>query len=263
MVVRHERRAEDDGFRSHLAPGLRATEDAQRLATEIAFACGRLSTLEREPPGLYARIAAEPDIEQATWAALLTAYIGPLEGEQPFAAIESALTPWPALPDLADVALGPRTAHDRARGDATLSAYLRFAERAGGQEAALVADHAWNAEQRFERTCERLALPGLHRQARYDMLVTLGRLGRYELSAPALLLTEDGPVMLAAKRIFGIGDRMTLERRSRELAHQAGVPIDALDLGLENWARAERITQGTPDARDDDALERAAAALGL
>ena len=44
-----------------------------------------------------------------------------------------------------------------------------------------VAVPTWTAEQRFTRIYERLALPGLHRRARYDLLVMLGALGRYPL----------------------------------------------------------------------------------
>jgi hypothetical protein len=263
LVVRHEARAQDDGYRSPLAPGLRATADARRLATEIAFAAGRLTALERDPPGLYAAVAAEPDLEQASWLAFLIAYLGPLEPPaDPFAAIAAVRAPWGQTPDLADVGVGPRGAHDAARGNATIDAYRRFAERAGSQGRALTGDFAWSAEQRFERIHERLALPGLRGRARYDLLVTLGRLGRYPLAAAALLVGDDDPVTLAAKRVFGIGDRMTLERRARELASAAQVPVASLDLALENWARGERVTQGTPDAWDAAAEERALAALG-
>ena len=182
--------------------------------------------------------------------------------DDPFAAIAAARTPWGRVPDLDGVALGPRSAHDPSRGAATIDAYLRFAQRSGSQELAFTGDPAWGGAQRFERIHERLALPGLHGRARYDLLVTLGRLGTYELAAPGLLVTEDDPVTLAAKRVFGIGDRMTLERRARDLARAAAVPVDALDLALENWARSERITQGVPGAADDGAHERARAALG-
>jgi len=262
LIVRHEARTEDDGYRSHLAPGLRATADAQRLADELGFAAARLELLERDPPGLYAAVAGERDLEQASWLAFLIAYLGPLEGDDPFAAIESVRTPWGELPELDGVALGPRTAHDPRRGGATLEAYVRFVQRAGSQQLAYTGDPVWGGAQRFERIHERLALPGLHGRARYDLLVTLGRLGTFELEAPGLLVTDDDPVTLAAKRVFGIGDRMTLERRARELAAAAAVPVDALDLALENWARADRITQGTPDAADPDAAERARVALG-
>ena len=261
MVVRHEARAQDDGYRSQLAPGLRSTADALRLAREIGFAAGRLQTLEHDPPGLYAEIAAEPDLEEATWLAFLVAYIGPREDPDPFAAIAALRTPWGVLPDLQHALTGPRSSYDPLRGTESLLSYRRFAERAGGQASAFTADREWSPEQRFGRIHERLALPGLQRRARYDLLVTLGRLGRYPLAAPALLLIEDDAVMLAAKRVFGIGDRLTLERRASALARAVGVPVEALDLALENWARAERVTQGVPDAADDAAEERARAAL--
>jgi hypothetical protein len=108
---------------------------------------------------------------------------------------------------------------------------------------------------------ERLALPGLHRRARYDLLVTLGALRRYPLVAPSLLLSEDDAVSRGAKRVFGIGDRLTLERRAVELAAQAELPIEALDLALENWAGPQRTSLGV-DARDDAAFVRARDALG-
>ena len=261
LVVRHEARAQDDGYRSPLAPGLRATEDARRLADELGFASGRLRLLGEDPPGLYATVAATHDLEEATWLAFLIAYLGPLEAPDPFAAIEAVRTPWGTLPDLEGVATGPRSAHDAERGTATLEAYRRFAARGGSQQLAFTGDPVWAGPQRFERIHERLALPGLHGRARYDLLVTLGRLGTYELAAPGLLVGESDPVTLAAKRVFGIGDRMTLERRARELAVAAGVPADALDLALENWAREDRITQGAPDAADEAAAERARDAL--
>ena len=263
LVVRHEARAADDGYRSPLAPGLRSCEDARRLAVEIGVGAARLDTLAAAPPGLYGEIAREPDGEEACWLAFLVAYLGPLEQDDPFAAIEAVRTPWGVIPDLAGVAVGPRGSHEPARGDATIDAYTRFAGRAGGQVQALAADPAWTGTQRFERVYERLALPGLHRRARYDLLVTLGRLDRFALAAPGLLLTEDDSVTLAAKRVFGIGDRMTLERRSRELAAAAEVPVEALDLALENWARGKRVTQGVrAAAQGGPAHARALAALG-
>ena len=260
--MRHEARADDDGYRSPLAPGLRSTQDARRLATEISFAQARVVALTEQPPGLYAEVAHEPDLEEATWLAVLTAYLGPLESDQPFSAIEAVRTPWGELPELEHAELGPRTAHQRDRGSETLAAYHRFVQRAGSQQLAFTADISWAAELRFARIYERLAVPGMHRRARYDLLVTLGRLGRYPLVAPGLLLTEDDPVTLAAKRVFGIGDRLTLERRALELAAAAQAPIEALDLALENWARSERVTQGFRGAADEDAELRARAALG-
>lgn len=264
MTVRHEARTTDDGYRSPLAPGLRSSEDAQRLAQEIAFATTRLGALATSPPGLYAEIARLEDLEEASWLAVQVALLGPTEGDDPFAEIERVRVPWGQAVDLESAQGGPRGALDAARLEETLGAYDRFAQRAGDQQSAFTGDPSWSPSQRFERLHERLALPGFHRRARYDMLVALGRLGRYELSAPSLLLTEDDAVMLAAKRVFGIGDRLTIERRSRELAARAGAPTEALDLALENWARAERITQGFPALTpSDSALEQAQEALGL
>jgi hypothetical protein len=103
-------------------------------------------------------------------------------------------------------------------------------------------------------------LPGLHRRARYELLVSLGALGRAPLSAPSLLISDDDAVSVAAKRVFGIGDRLLLERRARELAQASDVPLAALDLALESWARSEplRFAVGT---RDDDTYTRVVAAL--
>ena len=264
MTVRREARTTDDGYRSQLAPGLRSSEDAGRLAEEIAFATARLDVLATAPPGLYAQIAGEKDLEQATWLAFLVALLGPLETQEPFEEIERIRVAWGEPVSLDGAQAGPRGALDGDRPAETTAAYRRFVQRAGDQGTAFTGDPAWSSQQRFERIHERLALPGFHRRARYDMLVALGRLGRYEASAPSLLLTENDAVMLAAKRVFGIGDRMTLERRSRALADEAGAPIEALDLGLENWAREERITQGFPGlAPADSALAQAQAALRL
>jgi hypothetical protein len=263
LTIRREARAEDDGYRSALAPGLRSTPDALRLAEQIAYAAGRLATLASDPPGIYAEVARTADLEQATWLAFLIAYLGLLEeGADPFATVRATQTTWASgsIPDPGELPLGARAAHEHARGDQTILAYRRWAERAGSQSAGFLADPSWTPQQRFERVFERLALPGLHRRARYDLLVTLGALGRYPLTASSLLLGEDDAVSRAAKRVFGIGDRLTLERRASELAAAIGVPIEALDLALENWARETRLSLGV-EMRDEDVLARAHEAL--
>jgi hypothetical protein len=187
------------------------------------------------------------------------------EPDDPFATVRRIRTSWSSgeLPELSEAQLGPRSSYDPTRGDATLVAYRRWVERSGSQAAGYDADLTWSVTQRFERVFERLSLPGLDRRARYDLLVTLGALGRYPLSAPSLLLSEDDPVMRAAKRVFGIGDRLVLERRVRELAEASAVPVAAFDLALENWAAAERITLGVPGAGDPVARGRVRDALGI
>jgi hypothetical protein len=308
--ISREGRAEDDGFRSALVPGLRASADALRLVEEISFASGRLLALAGAPPGLYGQVRelAESDREQATWICLLIAYLCPLEGEDPFAGIRLALdvigTPAALasaaegdadadaddeaavereLPDLEGIPLGPRSSHERSRGAETLIAYWQWVQRAardggaaqsalavGPQQIAFTGDPAWTPQRRFERIFERLALPGLARMGRYDLLVTLGALGVYELRPDSLHLagarglSADDLTTLAAKRLFGIGDPLLLERRAAALAEAMSVPIAALDLALANWQAPRRASMGCPpDTGDSDAFERAGDALGL
>jgi hypothetical protein len=278
----------DDGFRSALAPGLRSRADAERLAAEIGFAQGRLAGLASDPPGLYAEAGAHGDIEEATWICLLAVYLSPLEGPDPFRGIRAALEPpggrsWRSgeLPHLDGIPLGPLTSHDPDRGSASLGAYRQWVARAGSQERAFAGDSGWAPGRRFERIFERLAIPGLRRFARYELLVTLGRLGLYELRGDSLHLsaavspgrgsTSEGaedPTLLAAKRVFGIGDAVNLERRTMALAEAADVPLEALNLALANWigrtlaGTGERVTLGVPaEANDATASSRARVAL--
>jgi alpha-glutamyl/putrescinyl thymine pyrophosphorylase-like protein len=284
--VHREGRAEDDGYRSELVPGLRASADALRLVEELAFSSGRLLALAAEPPALYGevRALAGADLERATWSCFLIAYLCPLEGEDQFAGIRMALAAPPGkLPDLDGVPLGPRTSHDPARGLETLIAYRQWVARGGQaslpagsapgeqtQAAAFTGDPAWTPARRFERVFERLTLPGFARMGRYELLVLLGRLGLYELAGDSLQLggarglSSEDPTTLAAKRVFGIGDPLLLERRAAALAEAAAVPLEALDLALANWQSSQRATLGfPPDTQDEGAFERAGDALGL
>jgi hypothetical protein len=273
--VRQVAREQEDGFRSPLVPGIKANAAAERLAEEVAAACARLTLLASDPPGLYGEVAESDDREEALWLAFLIAYLGPLDGDDPFAGVRAAHTPWSGgeLPSLDDVPLGPRTAHEPSRGTATLAAYRAWADRAGSQQAAFTGEAAWSAERRFARAFERLALPGFSRDARFDLLVTLGELGLHELRAGELRLGGADEVTVAAKRIFGIADTLLLERRAGELASAGEVPLAALDLALWNWSRPprpgsvgerDRSTAGAAGLEPDaDAYARVAAALGL
>ena len=243
VVTRKLARAADDGYRNALVPGLRATADAERLAAALSIAAERL-----EPPGPYPEVAAEPDLEEATWLAFLLALAGSQAPELQ-AAILDARPSWAAgeAPDLPG---------ERAR---TVGAYRAWVERAGTQEAAFRGENAWTAERRFARVFERLALPGFGRAARFDLLTALGAAGRYELRAGELQLTvgEDATTE-AAKRVLVSGDKLLLERRARELAEAAEVPLGALDRAFAVW--------GTPGDHADLAAEAPApilAALSL
>jgi hypothetical protein len=261
--VRKLSQAADDGYRNELVPGLRATADAERLAAELAFATARLADLATDPPELYAMIGAETDPEEALWLAFLTCYLSPVEGEDPFEGIRAAHVPWAGgeLPNL-DVPLGMRTSHDRAAGERTVLAYRAWAQRAGGQQAAFAGESAWTPERRFDRLFERLAVGGFARPGRYDLLVTLGRLGVADVRPSSVQYTDDATTV-AAKRVFGIGDKMLLERRSRDLADEAGLPIEALDLALFNWAAPERGRATMGSRADAPADEQSAIAAVL
>jgi hypothetical protein len=270
ITVRRVARGADDGYHSPLLIGLKSSEDAGRLAEELAFAAHRLARLEHDPPGLYREVAdAGADIEERSWLAFLIAYLCPLQDSDPFAEIDRVRTSWASgeMPSLDGVRTGPRSAHDPARGTKTLEAYRAWAARAGSQAVGYTGDAAWAPERRFARAFERLALPGLHRDARFDLLVTLGRLGVYDMRAGSLALGGVNDVTVGAKRAFGIGDSLLLERRASDLARACDLPLEALDLGLHNWQRGERATLGLgADAEPEpepEAVPAIRGALGL
>jgi hypothetical protein len=278
LRISRQQRAVEDGYGSPLLPGVRASADAERLAFEIAFASGRLLVLSADAPDarlpeLYGEVRelAGSDVEQATWICFLTAYLCPLEDEQPFVGIRQALlSNRDELGDLSDLPLGPRSSYDPARGTATLDAYRAWYRQAGSQQFAFTGDQSWSAQRRFERLFERLALPGFSRAARYELLVLLGSLGVYELQAGSLQLVGarvgavEDPTVTAAKRIFAIGDPLLLERRAATLAEALAVPVAALDLALANWSAEQRATVGfDEDVADAETLELAREELGL
>jgi hypothetical protein len=168
----------------------------------------------------------------------------------PFAAIAAARSSWESgePPALAGAALGPRAAGDEARATRTVEAYRAWATRLGSQAAGFQGEPSWTSERRFDRVFERLgSLAAMNRDPRYDLLVTLGRLGVYELSAGRLHFGGPDRVTLAAKRILGIGDPM------------------ALDLGFFNWEVRSRYGAGVDPLPEPDpeTLSAAQSALGL
>ena len=110
-------------------------------------------------------------------------------------------------------------------------------DRAGSQDGRvhgrgdLDAGAALRPRVRAPRRC-----PGFGRTARFELLTTLGAAGRYPLEAGSPHFVEDDPATLAAKRLFVSGDRMLLERRAKEFAEAADLPIAALDRGLAVWS---------------------------
>jgi hypothetical protein len=75
----------------------------------------------------------------------------------------------------------------------------------------------------------------------------------------------DDLTTLAAKRVFGIGDPLLLERRAAGLwPRRPRCRLETLDVALANWAAPQRATLGFPqDSGDSDAYARAGDALGL
>lgn len=272
-------RSNDDGYRSELAQGLRSSEDARRLGEELAFAGARLTSLQEQPDGVYGtarRLADERERESASVLCFLTAYMCPLEGEQPFADIEEAFArlraDGPEGVELDSLRYGPRSPHRDGEGARALLAFLGWCERGGSCEAAFAGDPEWSAQRRFARVFERLSIHGLPRAARFELLLQLGALRLFELSADSLHLgaasapgasTGREPVLEAAKRVFGIGDALTLERRAAALAEAASVPLGALDLALYNWSAHERVTLGVAPSGVEDLAMQTSAALGV
>jgi len=264
LRVRQMSRGAEDGYANGLLPGLRSSADAGRLADELAWATGRLAALATDPPGLYGEAAAETDSTAALELAFLIAALGPLEGNgggassDPWAGIEEARRDPAAL---AAAPRGPRAAPEPARAHAAFRAWV---ERAGGVVEGFRGDATWAPARRFARLWERLALPGLGRDARYELLVLAGRLGLVELEESTLGVGGDDEVTRAAKRAFGIGDPLLLERRARALVDAAAIPLAALDLALCSWERGARVRTGfTDDVMDIGARERLSGALGL
>ncbi len=243
VVTRRVARAADDGYRSPLAPGLRATADAERLAAALAAAAERLV-----PPGPYPELAEEADLEQASWLAFLLALAGP-EAPELQQALRVARPAW-------EDGTPEDLPAERRR---TAEAYRAWIGRAGTQEGAFTGDAGWSPERRFARVFERLSFPGFGRARRFDLLSALGAAGRYELVAGELFLAlEDDATTLAAKRLLVSGDRLLLDRRARELAEACKLPLAALDRGLAVWN-----TPGAPVdlAGETPASVRAALAL--
>jgi hypothetical protein len=206
VVTRKLARAADDGYRNPLVPGLRATADAERLGSALAGATARL-----EPPGPFPAVAAEPELEEATWLAFLLA-IGVEDGPT-----------W-------------ASGENPGKQTRTAAAYRAWVERAGSQAAAFRGEEAWTPQRRFARVFERLALPGFARGQRFELLCGLGAAGRYELDAGELhLAAGEDATTEAAKRALVSGDKLLLERRARDLADACAVPLAALDRGLAVW----------------------------
>lgn len=238
VVTRRLERAADDGYENPLVPGLRASDDARRLADATAAAGAYLERLADDPPAPWDAVATQPDREEALWRAVQTA-LGVAPEDQ---------TAWDDPPPGGDAARA-------------LAAWRSWAARAGGQGKALDGEPSWAPARRFARAFERLGtLPGHGREVRFALLVHAGALGLVDVEADALHpdLKRPDDASAAAKRIFGIADALLLEQRASDLADAAGVSLAALGLALRDWERRAPVS-----APDGPVRHRARRALGV
>jgi hypothetical protein len=241
--VRRLARGVEDGYRSPLVPGLKSSEDAERLAEEIAFAAWRLALMEQVAAGdtsnlvppAWSEIAANGDVEARTILAIRHVLDGPR---------------------------GPNSGNR----ESVIAGIEAWGARQTSLAVAFNGEPSWTPERRFERLFERLGgVRGLGRDTRYELLTLLGRLGVYQIRAGKLFPGGENETTWAAKRALGIGDPLLLERRAADLAQACGVQVEALDLALHNWGSGTRLTDGLPDDSEPDEmlLEQAGSALGL
>ena len=276
MRVRKVVRAAADGYSSGLVMGIHASADAELLALELALASARIERIKQDPQGLFGEVrdlARDGQIEEALWLTFLVAAVGVLESDDPFAEIERARVPWAtgAAIDAAEIQTGPRGVTSGAQLPTTINAYRAWAHRGTTQQAALSGDRSWAPQRRFDRAFERLALPGFGRAARFEFVVLTGALRLIDAEPWSLQVASEprDTAVLAAKRIFGIGDPLLLERRAGDLAKACNLAPAALDLALVNWSRrtddpaAQRWSGGVPAPADEELLALIRAELGL
>lgn len=285
-------RNSDDGFRSDLLPGIRSSADVLTLAQELTIAEARLGAIAGDQAGPWSIVADHSSsVSQAFVAALVVAVSSP---DETAASTATAIAANAALEEIISglgddgvlagseavagiLDAGPRgpRGHDASGGALAVPAQL--AQRSGGSlEAALAGEPSWTPERRFARLLDRLALKGLPRAVRYDILIALGRSGALDVRPGALHLGSD-QVTDAAKRLWAIADVPLLEKRAAAVVEATGVTWDALELALWNIAGADAsgsgaaarwstakpsTTLGLPGEVDEDLALTIAAALG-
>lgn len=281
----------DDGYRSELLPGIRASADAMTLAEELTVAEARLSALSGDAAGPWTIVAQQAgDVPRAFVAALVVAVASPDETARSVETAHDAVAllqellesvddagTVPASQSLVDLlSAGPRGPRGHDASGSALAVPAQLAQRSGGSlSAGLAGEASWSPERRFARLLDRLALKGLPRAARFDLLVALGRSGALPVTADGLHLGGD-QVTDAAKRLFAVADVPLLEKRAAALVEATGVTWDALELALWNiagadatgsgaasrWSTAKPATTlGLPGAIDEDHALTIAAAL--
>lgn len=260
----------DDGFRSELVPGLRASAAADDLAREMAAAEARLDALGTPDAGLWLAVSerSDDDALPALAAALVLAIASPDADAGSVATAAAALdalgdgTPDADALAAADEVLvaGPRGPRGSDAEGVVAAVVAKLTARgAGSVTAALRGEASWSAERRFARLFDALSVRGLPRAVRFDLMTALGRSGVVDARAGALALGAD-QVTDAAKRVFAVSDTVLLERRVTALAEAGALEIDVIEQALWNVAGADATGAG---AAARWASARPATTLGL
>jgi len=118
-------------------------------------------------------------------------------------------------------------------------AFAAWAERHDGALAGLTSSVAGSPEARFDRAFERLSIPGFGRRLRIEFLIRAKALGILPEIEPWTLRLADAsatdPVLLAAKRIFAIGDPLLISRRLKLLLGELASSVACADHALALW----------------------------
>ena len=139
--------------------------------------------------------------------------------------------------------------------------FAAWAARHEGALAGLTHGVGGSPESRFDRAFERLSIPGFGRRLRIELLIRAKALGILPgVEAWTLRLGDASatdPVLLAAKRIFAIGDPLLISRRLRALLDELAVSPACADRALELWQEPGEIAVADGDEARVAELEEA------
>ena len=185
--------------------------------------------------------------EEAFWLAFLLALVPPGAHEL-HEAIVASRPSWSSAEAPEIPGADPRT----------IPAYRAWAERAGSQAEAFLGEPAWSPERRFGRAFERLALPGLNRTARYELLRHARRRRRPPTSPPTRCTSARSttPPRSPPSACSCPATRCCSSAAPPTSRRRAGIRLGALDRALAVWGEGER----PPTRRADRAIR---SALGL
>ena len=118
-----------------------------------------------------------------------------------------------------------------------IAAYRQWAERAGSQAAGFAGEADWSPQRRFARVFERLALPGLSRATRFELLADARRRRPVRARARLAPARRRGRRHDAGRQAGAAVRRQDAARAPRARPRRAPptLPLAALDRGLALW----------------------------